>query len=50
LTSLASVLLRMRPTLVAGMDERSRKVMEEAQRRAQKEDRDPAATACLAHG
>jgi pilus assembly protein FimV len=33
------------PTLVAGMDERSRKVMEEAQRRAQKEDQDPAATA-----
>src|SRR5204862_4968699 len=33
------------PTLVAGMDERSRKVMEEAQRRAQKEDHDPAATA-----
>jgi FimV-like protein len=33
------------PTLVAGMDERSRKVMEEAQRRAQSEDRDPAATA-----
>jgi len=33
------------PTLVAGMDERSRKVMEEAQRRANKEDHDPAATA-----
>jgi pilus assembly protein FimV len=33
------------PTLVAGMDERSRKVMEEAQRRAQSEDRDPSATA-----
>jgi len=33
------------PTLVAGMDERSRKVMEEAQRRAQKEDQDAAATA-----
>jgi len=33
------------PTLVAGMDERSRKVMEEAQRRAQKEEHDPAATA-----
>jgi pilus assembly protein FimV len=33
------------PTLVAGMDERSRKVMEEAQRRAQREDRDTAATA-----
>jgi pilus assembly protein FimV len=33
------------PTLVAGMDERSRKVMEEAQRRANSEDRDPAATA-----
>lgn len=33
------------PTLVAGMDERSRKVMEEAQRRATKEDHDPAATA-----
>ena len=33
------------PTLVAGMDERSRRVMEEAQRRAQKEDHDPAATA-----
>jgi pilus assembly protein FimV len=33
------------PTLVAGMDERSRKVMEEAQRRAQKEDHDPASTA-----
>ncbi|MBS0418167.1 MAG: hypothetical protein JSR66_10670 [Proteobacteria bacterium] len=34
------------PTLVAGMDERSRKVMEEAQRRANaKEDQDPSATA-----
>jgi pilus assembly protein FimV len=33
------------PTLVAGMDERSRRVMEEAQRRATKEDHDPAATA-----
>jgi pilus assembly protein FimV len=33
------------PTLVAGMDERSRKVMEEAQKRAQKEDHDTAATA-----
>jgi pilus assembly protein FimV len=33
------------PTLVAGMDERSRRVMEEAQRRAQSEDRDPSATA-----
>lgn len=33
------------PTLVAGMDERSRRVMEEAQRRAQTEDHDPAATA-----
>ena len=33
------------PTLVAGMDERSRKVMEEAQRRAATEDRDPNATA-----
>src|SRR5262249_108977 len=33
------------PTLVAGMDERSRKVIEEAQRRASREDRDPAATA-----
>jgi pilus assembly protein FimV len=33
------------PTLVAGMDERSRKVMEEAQRRAQTEDHDTAATA-----
>jgi pilus assembly protein FimV len=33
------------PTLVAGMDERSRRVMEEAQRRAQHEDRDTAATA-----
>jgi len=33
------------PTLVAGMDERSRKVMEEAQRRASKEEHDTAATA-----
>jgi pilus assembly protein FimV len=33
------------PTLVAGMDDRSRRVMEEAQRRAQTEDRDPSATA-----
>jgi pilus assembly protein FimV len=33
------------PTLVAGMDERSRRVMEEAQRRAQHEDHDTAATA-----
>jgi pilus assembly protein FimV len=33
------------PTLVAGMDERSRRVMEEAQRRAQSEERDPSATA-----
>jgi pilus assembly protein FimV len=33
------------PTLVAGMDERSRKVMEEAQRRAQNEDHDTSATA-----
>jgi pilus assembly protein FimV len=33
------------PTLVAGMDERSRRVMEEAQRRATSEDRDPSATA-----
>ena len=33
------------PTLVAGMDERSRRVMEEAQRRAQNEDHDTAATA-----
>jgi pilus assembly protein FimV len=33
------------PTLVAGMDERSRRVMEEAQRRAQSEDHDTAATA-----
>ncbi len=33
------------PTLVAGMDERSRRVMEEAQRRAQTEDHDTAATA-----
>ncbi len=31
------------PTLVAGMDDRSRKVMEEAQLRAQNEDPDPAA-------
>jgi pilus assembly protein FimV len=33
------------PTLVAGMDERSRKVMEEAHRRAQHEDHDTSATA-----
>jgi pilus assembly protein FimV len=33
------------PTLVAGMDERSRKIMEEAQRRAATEDHDTAATA-----
>lgn len=33
------------PTLVAGMDERSRKVMEEAQRRAASEEHDTAATA-----
>jgi pilus assembly protein FimV len=33
------------PTLVAGMDERSRKVMEEAQHRAQTEEPDTAATA-----
>jgi pilus assembly protein FimV len=33
------------PTLVAGMDERSRKVMEEAQRRAQTEEHDTSATA-----
>jgi pilus assembly protein FimV len=33
------------PTLVAGMDERSRRVMEEAQRRAHNEDHDTAATA-----
>jgi pilus assembly protein FimV len=33
------------PTLVAGMDERSRRVMEEAQRRAVTEERDPSATA-----
>ncbi len=33
------------PTLVAGMDDRSRKVMEEAQRRAAKEDHETAATA-----
>jgi pilus assembly protein FimV len=33
------------PTLVAGMDERSRKVMEEAQRRARTEEHDTAATA-----
>jgi pilus assembly protein FimV len=33
------------PTLVAGMDERSRKIMEEAQRRASTEEHDTAATA-----
>jgi pilus assembly protein FimV len=33
------------PTLVAGMDERSRKIMEEAQRRAATEEHDTAATA-----
>jgi pilus assembly protein FimV len=33
------------PTLVAGMDERSRKIMEEAQRRASSEEHDTAATA-----
>ena len=33
------------PTLVAGMDDRSRKVMEEAQRRAQTEEHDTSATA-----
>jgi pilus assembly protein FimV len=33
------------PTLVAGMDERSRKIMEEAQRRAVSEEHDTAATA-----
>jgi pilus assembly protein FimV len=33
------------PTLVAGMDERSRRIMEEAQRRAVTEERDTAATA-----
>ncbi|MBV9913948.1 MAG: hypothetical protein JOZ93_15310, partial [Sinobacteraceae bacterium] len=35
------------PTLVAGMDERSRRVMEEAQRRAAAEDHDTAATAAF---
>ncbi len=33
------------PTLVAGMDERSRKIIEEAQRRASTEERDASATA-----
>jgi pilus assembly protein FimV len=33
------------PTLVAGMDERSRKIMEEAQRRAASEEQDTSATA-----
>jgi pilus assembly protein FimV len=35
------------PTMVAGMDERSRRVMEEAQRRAASEDQDTAATAAF---